>query len=82
MNVVFSKDAQKQLEKLPKAEAKKVVRKIEQLEQFPYSAKKLSGKLEEVYSLRAWPYRIIYQIYPRDENILILQVEHRQGVYK
>lgn len=82
MNVVFSRDAQKQLEKLPKAEVKKVVRKIEQIKSSPYSAKKLSGELGKQYSLKAWPYRIIYQIYSKDKNILILQVEHRQAVYK
>lgn len=82
MKVKLSKDAQKQLEKLPKVEVKKVIRKIEQLGRFPYSAKKLSGKLGEQYSLKTWPYRIIYQIYPDDKTILILQVEHRQGVYE
>lgn len=82
MKLQFSKGAVKELEKIPKVEAKKVARKLDQLEIDPSIGKKLSGELADQYSLRAWPYRIIYQIYAKDQVVLIMQIEHRQGVYK
>ena len=82
MKIELSRGAAKQLEKLPKDEARKVVRKLHFLESTPLSGKKLSGKLNEEYSVRAWPYRIIYIIISSDKIILIEKIEHRQGVYK
>lgn len=82
MKIELSRDAARQLEKLSKDEAKKVDRKLRLLESTPLMGKKLSGKLSEEYSVRAWPYRIIYTIIVRDKTILIEKIEHRQGVYK
>lgn len=82
MQIEFSSEAKKDLKKIPRQEANKIARKILFLGKSPLEGKRLFGKLEEQYSLRAWPYRIIYQIYQRDEVVLILKIEHRQGVYK
>lgn len=82
MKIELSRDAVKQLEKLSKDESKKVDRKLRLLESTPLMGKKLSGKLGEEYSVRAWPYRIIYTIIDRDKTILIEKIEHRQGAYK
>ncbi|OGG19386.1 hypothetical protein A2721_02560 [Candidatus Gottesmanbacteria bacterium RIFCSPHIGHO2_01_FULL_47_48] len=82
MRLQFSKDALKQLEKISRNEAKKITRKLEQLETEPLVGKKLAGELADQFSLRAWPYRIIYQVYPKAQTVLIIHIEHRQGVYK
>ena len=80
MKIEFTTTAFKQLSKLPKSEAKKVDRKLHQLEQDSFAAKKLEGKLKEKYVIRAWPYRIVYFI--ENQTIVISAIEHRQGVYK
>lgn len=81
MKIEFTKTALKQLSKLPKSEAKKITRKLHQLEQGPFNAKKLEGKLANRYVIRAWPYRIIY-IITNNTIIQVDTIEHRQGVYK
>ena len=43
MRLQFSKDALKQLEKISRNEAKKITRKLEQLETEPIVGKKLAG---------------------------------------
>lgn len=80
MEIKLTETALKQLSKLPKSEAKKVSRKLRQLQNDPFSAKKLEGKLKDRYVIRAWPYRIIY-VFVRN-TIQIDTIEHRQGVYK
>lgn len=80
MKIKLTREAFKQLSKLPRSEAKKIDRKLHDLENNPFSAKKLEGRLKERYVVRAWPYRIIYVI--ENNTIQIDIIEHRQGVYK
>ncbi len=82
MKVALSKDAQKQFQRLPLPEQKKVNKKLLSLEQNPLSGKKLSGELQGVYTLRAWPYRILYEINALEKRIEIHKILHRQGSYK
>ena len=82
MKVALSKDAQKQYERLPKAQQAKVLKKILGLEQNPNSGKKLEGELRGFFSLRAWPYRILYEINKSKQIIEVHKIAHRQGAYK
>ena len=82
MNVVLSKNARKDYENLPKSEQAKVKKKLLFLEQTPSAGKKLSGELEGVRSLRAWPYRIFYEINNKENRIEVHRIKHRQGAYK
>ncbi len=80
MNLSYKPQVIKQLDKLPKSENKKIIRKLQLLSKDPMAGKSLKGEFEGLYSLRAWPYRIIYEI-KRDE-IIIYSVAHRQSAYK
>lgn len=82
MLVILSKDAQRQYEHLPKTERIKVRKKLLFLEVNPTAGKKLMGELSGIYSLRAWPYRIIYELNRKEKRVEILKIAHRQGVYK
>ena len=82
MNVVLSKDAHKQYNRLPKSEHAKIRKKLIALGQDPYSGKKLEGELEDFRSLRAWPYRILYEINEKKNRVEIHKIAHRQGIYK
>ena len=82
MIVNLTKTSRKQFESLPRHEAKKVARKLLNLENTPYAGKKLEGNLSTLYSFRAWPYRILYRIDPEAKIVTIISIEHRQSVYK
>lgn len=69
-----------QLKQLSLVEKKKVVRKLEMLDQNPTAGRLLRGELTGLRSLRAWPYRIIYQLH--GQIIIIYSIAHRQSVYK
>lgn len=82
MNVILSKNAQKDYEHLPKPDQAKVRKKLSQLEQNPYVGKKLTGELEGIRSLRAWPYRIFYEVSASENRVEVHKIKHRQGAYK
>lgn len=82
MLVILSKDAQKQYEHLPKPERIKVRKKLLLLEENPTAGKKLTGELSGIHSLRAWPYRIIYEINETEKRVEVHKIAHRQGGYK
>ncbi len=79
MRLEYKPEAVKQLKKLPYPEKKKVIRKLELLVADPYCGKSLKGELEGLKSLRAWPYRIIYEI--RGKSLIVFSITHRQSAY-
>ncbi|MCX6726689.1 MAG: type II toxin-antitoxin system RelE/ParE family toxin [Candidatus Shapirobacteria bacterium] len=80
MDIIIRNEAQKQIKKLPPVELKKIIKKIKNLSLEPDSGKQLKGEFTGLFSLRAWPYRIIYQI--AKNKIIIFSVAHRQSAYK
>lgn len=80
--LVLSKTSEKEFEKLPKVEKKKVLKKLKSIQSSPLLGKPLTGELKSNYSVRAWPYRIIYEFIKIDEIIIIHKIQHRQGAYK
>lgn len=82
MKIEYTPKAIKEINKLPKSERVKIAKKIRTLEAIPLSGKKLKGDFYGKYTVRAWPYRIIYQIFSDSNIVYINTVEHRQGVYK
>ena len=81
MDVIFSKDAKRQHNRLPQSDQKKVRKKLAVLEQDSLLGKKLTGEFEGVRSLRVWPYRILYEINKKTKRVEVLMIAHRQGVY-
>ncbi len=80
MSIYLTSQAQKELATISPIEKQKIIKKLRQLEVNSLSGKRLSGKLRGFYSLRAWPYRIIYELI--DDNVWIVHIMHRKDVYK
>jgi mRNA-degrading endonuclease RelE of RelBE toxin-antitoxin system len=82
MELILSKKAAKQYLHLPKIEQIKIKKKLLLLQSNPLLGKKLEGELEADRSLRAWPYRIIYEVNKSAKRIEISDILHRQVAYK
>ena len=82
MEIILSNDAQKQFDKLRKSDQAKVRKKLLTLSENPMLGKKLSGDLIVLFSIRSWPYRILYERNKQKIRIEIHKIAHRQGVYK
>lgn len=82
MDVLLTKEANRQYNKLIKTDKIKIDKKILLLFSDSYAGKKLSGEFIGKCSLKAWPYRIIYIIDESKKIIWILSILHRQEAYK
>ena len=82
LKLVLTKNSEKDFDKLPKIEKKKVLKKLRTIEQNPISGKPLTGELKTFYSVRAWPYRIVYEFNKKENMVIVHKIQHRQGVYK
>ena len=80
--ILYKERAIKDLKKLPQLWQNKLLSAIEFLKTDPFGGKKLRGKLFGAYSLRVWPYRILYEIDHDKIIVIVLHIGHRQGVYK
>lgn len=80
-SVIVPKKVQKEINKLDDKYRIKILSALVVLENNPYLGKRLEGKYKNEWSLRVWPYRIIYQIKNKQMIVLVVKVGHRQGIY-
>lgn len=80
--VILRKKARKSLKRVDKRYKERIFIALIKLSSDPYLGKALVGKLKGYYSLRVWPYRIIYQLFKRRLLVYVIDIGHRQGVYK
>ncbi len=78
----YEPKARKQLKKIPNKDVLRINEAVNRLAYNPFLGKKLKGELMSYYSLRVWPYRIIYEIYHSLLLILVVQIVHRKDVYR
>jgi mRNA interferase RelE/StbE len=78
----FRASALKELEKAPKADQIKILKRINNLalNPRPYGYKKLVNRDE--YRLRQGDYRIIYSIHDSELVVWIIQIDRRDDVYR
>ena len=74
--------AEKELNNLSRRDHDRIIIALISLADDPFIGKKLEGKYKDYYSLRVWPYRIIYQIYKKELLVFVIRIGHRQEVYK
>lgn len=80
-NIVYKKSVHRDLKKLSKAEAGRILDKIErELLKKPESNPVLKGQFVGLRKFRAGDYRVIYALL--GDDILILRIGHRRNVYK
>ncbi|MDY6831107.1 MAG: type II toxin-antitoxin system RelE/ParE family toxin [Thermodesulfobacteriota bacterium] len=80
-NVVYKKSVHRDLKKLSKPEAKRILDLIEtELVKKPKSNSVLKGRFAGLRKYRTGDYRVIYALLGQD--VLILRIGHRKDVYK
>ena len=80
--IVLSRNAVKDLDKIKKKYKPHIFAALFDLRKNPHLGKKLKGKFRDCYSLRVGAYRIIYKVYKRKLNVLVIRIGHRQGIYR
>lgn len=82
MEIRYKAEAVRKLKKIGAKDKPKIKRKIESLIKNPLVGKPLEGRFRGLYSLRAWPLRVIYSYDKKKQVIVIETVDYRGGVYK
>jgi mRNA interferase RelE/StbE len=78
----FKKSVQKDLNAIPKADLRRILKRIEGLAEDPRPAgcEKLTG--QERYRLRQGKYRILYSIQDDKLTVWVVKVGHRKDIYR
>jgi len=80
-NIVYKNSVQRDLKKLSKAEASRILDQIEkELSKKADTYPALKGQFAGLRKYRVGDYRVIYAIL--GEDVLILRIGHRRDVYK
>ena len=80
-NIGYKKSVERDLAKLPKAEARRVLDRIEEeLSEKADSYPVLKGPFAGLRKFRIGDYRVIYAILGND--VLVLRIGHRKEVYR
>ncbi|MDO8492979.1 MAG: type II toxin-antitoxin system RelE/ParE family toxin [bacterium] len=74
--------AEKNLDSLNDEDYNRAMQVLSAIRADPFSGKKLHGKHKDEYTVRVWPFRIIYKIYKQELLISVIKFEHRKDVYK
>ena len=80
--VELSKKAEKNLDRIDKRFKIRILKTLIRLETHPFLGKTLEGEYEGKRSCRVWPYRIIYEVRRNQLLVLVINIWHRQGVYR
>ncbi len=80
--VRLTHSAAKQLTKIDTAYRGRIEGALQELSHDPYYGKPLSGELKGYFSVRVWPYRIIYTIVQQELVVEVIAIAHRQGAYR
>ena len=82
--IIFDKNVEKELKKIPKRDQVRIIKKIESLAQDPRPEwiSALQGKLSSYYRFRMEDYRVIYEVMDKKCVILIVKIAHRSQVYQ
>ncbi len=79
----FKKSVQKDLKKLGRETAHRILREIrKKLLPDPRGGKPLKGKDGVLWSFRIGEYRVIYTFSDRDLIVLVIRVGHRREIYR
>jgi len=80
-NIGYKKSVERDLKKLPKAEARRVLDQIEEeLSRKADACPVLKGRFAGLRKFRIGDYRVIYAIL--GDDVIVLRIGHRKDVYK
>ena len=80
--IFFKESVWKDLKQIPKKDVRKILKKIEWLDNDPRptGCEKLSG--DEKYRIRQGRYRIVYSIQDKELTVWVVKIGHRKDVYR
>jgi len=78
--IILNKEIHETFYKLEPIFSRRIIKKIRELSEDPFSKDIKRVRKETVYRLRVGKYRILFEI--EKDKIIILKVGHRKNIYK
>jgi len=78
--LVFTREFLKRLKRVEKQTQIRILRELKTLEEQPFVGKRLSGRLNDLLSLRVGDHRVIYEL--SEKKIIVCTVGHRKKIYE
>ena len=80
--IYFRRSVLKDIEKIPKRELQRIIKRIETLahDPRPQGCEKISG--QDRFRIRQGSYRIIYSIQDDELTIWVVKIGHRRDIYR
>jgi len=79
--LIWTETASRQLEKLQNLISSRIIKKVSELSQNPFSKEIKRLKGEQAFRLRIGDYRVIFDIDIKNRVIVILRLGHRKNIY-
>jgi mRNA interferase RelE/StbE len=76
--LIFTDTARKQFESLSGRILAQIEKGLRRISKNPRNGKPLRGELKGIWSERVATYRILYKIYDKQIEVLVLTIEHRK----
>ena len=73
----IKRKARKSLNNISKPYRSRIIAKLDEIVANPFFGKALSGNRKGQYSVRVWPYRIVYIVRKLELIIVVVEVDHR-----
>ncbi len=80
--IILKPRARKQYGRLHEKDRRRVLAALQGLREDPQQGKKLEGKLAGIWSVRVWPYRILYSIDQNTIIVTVVAIGQRKDVYR
>lgn len=80
--VFLSKRARKEYETLHEKDQGRVLAAMQNLRVDPFAGKKLDGEHDGYWSVRVWPYRVIYTIEKKIITVTVVAIGDRKDIYR
>ena len=80
--IIILEHAQKEASKLPQKDQRRIAMAIASLATDPFRGKQLQGDFKGAWTIRVWPYRIMYRIEKRVVTVIVLRIGNRKDVYR
>lgn len=81
-SIIVESAAERKFRKLPIKIHRRIIQALDVIQKNPISGEKLRGELKSYYKYRMGNYRIVYTFDKKESTVVIVKIEHRQGVYR
>jgi len=81
-SLAFKKSAARDLRSIPNNDVKRILKRINSLQENPRAEGCVKLSTQEKYRVRQGIYRIVYEIQETELVILVVKVAHRAQIYK